>query len=525
MLGLSLGLGLGARKAGSGSAPVAGTSATVWPTTATSHYHPHSQTVSVDGSNRLTSCPDIRGLAQMLAAAGTTAPTLMTDGLGRKFLRFNGQEAAIVENALASVANRGFMCVMVGRVHHSGRTCQIVNPRFAAYTSPTVNTAANSSIGYMRATVTTQSGNFLQAGNPSASTNATDSYKAMPGTQMQVIGVASRTTANGGTRLYINNDKCDVAQQTTTVTGYIGLIIGALAGASNTELLNASVNNVFDLYELAWWTGEILNTPADAIVAAAVTNFAIPQLDMNLVLDGDSITDGVATVLGTSPAWSGSIGSRLTEPGAEGVGSNVRVLNLGTSGNEITNLVTKRDATNSVFASGKYPGGAAKNIVGFQIGANDFVNTPTTAAVHYANVVALVNTTTTGYLQRGWKVAVASNIATNNTSIGGSPPDGPITLQQRIEAYRALIMTGTSIHATFANDTLSASGQAFDGLVSIIPLSEITVSGDLKFKAFADAQDTASGYYDSDFKHLRVAGADLMKTGGDNAAYGYAALA
>lgn len=527
---LGLGSARGARRSrgasGSpGPAPSAGTAASNFAAAPTVHYHFHSQSVAIDGNSRLTACPDRQGLAGLAAVSGTTAPRLMTDALGRRFLRFNGSEAAVIENALAGLANRGFTALAVARVHHARATCHILNPRFAAYTSPTVNTAANASIGLMRATVTSASANFLQAGPPAASTNATDCYKVIPGTQLQVLAVASRTTANGGTRLYCNSDFCDVAQQTTSVTGYIGAVVGASAGANNSEAPTLSVNNVLDIYELAIWTGELSNTVANAAVAAAVANFAIAPLDTNLVLDGDSIIDGVATTQPESPAYARGIGSRLTEPGSSWIAANVRVLNLATSGNSVSHLVTKRDAANSVFAAGRYPGGAAKNLIAVQIGRNDLVATATTAATHYANVTALLNTASTGYLQRGWRVAQVANIAGANSSIPGSPSDGPTTLQQRVESFRGMIMTGTAINLTFAGDTLSGVGQTYDGLVSVLPVSEITVSTATKFKTAANAADAAGGLYDNDSTHLTVGGCDLAISGGDQPAYGFGALA
>jgi len=58
----------------------------------------------------------------------------------------------------------------------------------------------------------------------------------------------------------------------------------------------------------------------------------------------------------------------------------------------------------------------------------------------------------------------------------------------------------------------------------VLHLYDVTVSGDTKFKTSADAQDTASGYFDSDQTHLRVAGLELMVTGGDTPQYGYASI-
>lgn len=525
-LGLGLGLVRAARRHVSGPAPTPtpGAAATTFATPPSVHYHFDSQAVSVDGANRLTGCADIQGLANLLSVSGTTAPMLMTDALGRDFLRFNGSEGAAIANALAIASNRSFMALMVGRSHHAQGICHFLNPRFASYTSPTNNTQANSSIGYLKGVVTSNSAPFLQAGSPAASTNATDCYKVIPGAQMQVLAVASRTTANGGTRLYVNNDTCDVAQQSTSVTNYIGGLLGGTAGASNTETMSASSGSVFDLYELAIWTTGPNNTDAGAIVAAAVSNYALAQLDINLVLEGDSITYGATTTLAESPFRSKGLGSRLTEPGAGLIPANVRVLNLATTGNTAADLVTKRDAANAVFSAGKYPGGASKNVVAFQVGRNDMAVTAGTAASHYANVVALIHTATTGYLERGWKVVAVGNIAGAAASITGSPSDGPITLQQRIEAFRAMLFTGAAINATFAGDTLSASGQTYDGLVSALPLHLVTVAGDTKFSTSTDAGDTVSGYYDSDSTHLRVAGADLMANGGDSAAYGYGAI-
>lgn len=487
------------------------------------HYHFNSQAVSVDGLSRLASCPDIRGLAQLLAVSGTTAPTLMTDGLGRKFLRFNGNEAAAIANALSIASNRSFMALMVGRVHHSGNTQFLLSPRFAAYTDPANNTVANLAISYIKAFNVSNSAPFLQAAAPEGSTNATDCYKIIPGCQMQVMAIASRATANGGTRIYMNNDTCDTAQQQTAVTNYIGGVVGGTGSASNSEALGNTANTFFDLYELAIWSTGPLNAVSDVAVEAAVANFAIPQLDTNLVLEGDSITYGVATALAESPANSKGLGSRLTEPGAELVPGNVRVLNRGSSGSKIANLLTRRDAASSPFASGKYPGGPSKNLVAVQIGRNDFADTPTTAAIHYANVVAYLNTDTTGILQRGWSVVQVGNVATSATNMAGAP-DAPITIQGRIEQFRSMIITGTAINPTFANDTQSAPGQAFDGLVSVLPAHLITVAGDTAFGTAADSADTTAGYYDNGQTHLRVAGVDLMASGGDDPAHGYGSI-
>src|SRR6476661_7940496 len=127
---MRLGLGLGLsfpRYAGGGTpapAPAPGASATSYPTTPSVQYHINSNPPSVDGNNRLTTLTDMQGLANMLAVSGTNAPKLLTDGLGRKFLRFNtngvtGEAAAIATGLVLN--NRAFTIVMVGRVYHGER--------------------------------------------------------------------------------------------------------------------------------------------------------------------------------------------------------------------------------------------------------------------------------------------------------------------------------------------------------------------------------------------------------------------
>jgi hypothetical protein len=179
-----------------------------------------------------------------------------------------------------------------------------------------------------------------------------------------------------------------------------------------------------------------------------------------------------------------------------------------------------------MYDLGKYPGGAAKNLIGLQIGRNDMgtgLNQP--SATFYTSLVALINTTTTGYLQRGWTVWSVGNIATANTATTGNSPVGEDTIQKRVEGARDKIFNGgAGINATFQTDTASQAGGAFDGLVKALPLHLVTVSSDTKFLTAADALDTASGYYDSDQTHLRVAGADLMASGGDTPTYGYGAI-
>lgn len=519
------------------AATVPGQSPTTFSTTPAVHYHPNSQSggagYTKDG-NQVTACPSLGSLAAAMSGIGvggvTIGPRELTDALGRKFWRFNGAEYAIIANALVMASSRGFSVVMVGRTHHQRNTQMYLNPRYATFTDGANNTFPGSAVGWLRGTVVSgQSAPFLQGGSPQASANATDCYKVIPGCQLHVAGIASRTTANGGTRLFMNNDTCDTAQQTSLVTNYVGALIGAQStGANNTEAVTTSVNNTFDIYELAIWQGELSNATANANQAAAVTNYAVTALTRQVVLEGDSITDGVHTPQPVTPAWAGGIGSQMSEPGSSWVPADTRVINMGASGNQTSHIATKRDGTNAIYSAGKYPGGHANNIIALQIGRNDAgVQGPAGTGVPstiYAAIVALWNTTTTGFLQRGWSGFQMGNIASSTSGITGSPPDAPATVQGRIEALRALLFTGTGPNATFLSDTLTGVGQTYEGRLGCIPVHEITVSGDTAFKTSTDASDVAAGWYDSSPTHLVVAGIGVMLSGGDNPAYGYGAV-
>jgi hypothetical protein len=538
-MAMSLGIGIGLPFGGApASAAVAGTSPTVFATTPAIHYHPNSQSggagYTKSGDN-VTACPSLGSLAAAMSgiqgtSAAVVGPLEQTDALGRKFWRFNAAQAAMIGPTLSGIANRAITTLIVGRVHHQNINAELIRPRWAAYTNDTTNTQANSSIGFMRGVVTSSSGQFLQGQAPIPTTaDPTNAWKTHLGAQMQVMCVASRTTANGGQRVYINGNYVDCGQMTTSVTGYVGAIIGGTnTSTANQADVSPSSNAYFDIYEVVIWTGEHLNAATDAMVSAAQTNYDLTTVAQQAVLVGDSITFGVATSLSVSPLGCEGVGSVLSAPGAGYIPADCRLINIGVSGATTATIITNRDATNSVYsAAGLIPGGTSKNLVICHMGTNDIgtagpASTGVPATV-YGQVVAYWNTTTTGVLQRGWRGVQVGNTARNDATVTGSPPDAPTTFQARIEGLRALMFTGTAMNNTFKTDTLTNTGQTYDGLLTVLPVHEITVSGDTAFKTTADAGDAAAGYYDTDFLHLRVAGGQLMASGGDNAAYGYGA--
>lgn len=506
MYGFGFGFGANARRrvtAGAAAAPVAGFSPSTQALAPSVAYHPHSQSGAVTKSgDRIVACPDRMGLAALSGYAidGTTVvgPVEMTDALGRKFWRFRGSDVAFVANALNALNNRALTALMVGRAHNCGAFTYF-SPRYSAYTDDATNTPLAAGQAGLRTNATNGPARMFNASRDSFD-DATNGYKMIPGSQMQVMGLSSRTTANGATRFHHNADNAAGTQTSVSHASATGGVIGGVAAASNGFTASAK----FDLYEFALWKGELTNAQADEAAAAMVANYAIPALTGQLVLEGDSITAAIATTLAVSPGSADNKAMILTAPGALLVPDTVRVLNTGVSGANVANLVTRRDQASSLYAR-PYPGGVINNRVAFQIGRNDWTGTTQSGTDTTAAIVALINTTTTGYLQRGWSVIAVINIAT-----GGVIPSWT---QQRS------LMRATQ----FLTDTLSASGQAYDGLVTRIDVAAITVGGDTKFDTSGDATNTADGYYDSDGTHLTVAGETLMTSGGDTPANGYGA--
>ena len=527
----------GSRRArlGGASPPSAapGLAATAYPVVPTIHYHPHSQAATLDGSNRVTACPDLAGLAALSGisfAGATIGPVQMTDALGRKFWRFRGADALLVSNALNALSARAVACFMVARIHLGKNSVNLFSPRYSAYTDDATNT--NYSGGStVRTVVASNSAPWLYGAGIGAFTDVVNGYKAIPGAQLQVIGVASRTTANGGQRLYVNADAASVAQSGVTSTGCVGGVIGAVPAASNGLTLGSqaqsSAGGFFDLYEFTLWSASLTNAQADAIAAAMVANYAIPAIDGQLILTGDSITNAVPTALPTDPMSGGNIAMLMTDPGGLQVPASLRVINLGESGNQVSNLVAKRDAANTMF-NALYPGGPDKNIVACQSGRNDVAETngKLNSTQYYSALTALYNSGSTGYLQRGWKVVHVANIAGPDTAVTTNVIGAENTIQKRLEAIRLLVADPANHlpNPTFLADCLAGPGQTYDGRLSVLHLYDVTAGGDSKFKTSTDAQDNASGYYDVDQTHLRLAGQRLMLSGGDTPNFGYGAI-
>lgn len=454
------------------------------------------------------------------SSVNTVGPVQMSDALGRKFWRFSPAQYMLVTNALAGLNHRQLCVFAVWRAHKvmRGEQIPLISTRYSSYTDDTSNTnrsngyvcAWNSSAGAGQSSV-----GRLFNGTVDAFTAASNAGKMIPGAQLHVVGSNSRSTANGGGRFYINNDAADVAQSSLTGTGDIGAIIGGKATGTNGV---TATYTGFDLYELAVWKGTITNAQSDAMAAAMVSNWSIPAIDSQLILLGDSLTECIDTA-STTVIPADNMAVTLSAPGAELVPTNYRVINAAVGGSAVlteayggVSLVAQRDDANGPLIY-SYPGGPSKNIITINDGINDMrsSNANLSAAAHYANFVALLNTASTGYLQRGFSVVAVTPTAISGDSTG----------QSRILAFRDLLVNASTdaIVSQFLTDVQANTGQAFDGLVSVLPLCKVQHGGGTVFLDAADASDTT--YYSGDGTHLTTLGYQLEATGGTTPQYGY----
>lgn len=446
------------------------------PYTPTGRWHPEYATVTLS-SGRVASATGENGPTITEGAAGI-GPVEMTDLLGRKFWRFEGAEYMDVPTSF--VANtRAVTVFFVGRIHRNISSNPILS---LGNRNAATNTTTNNST--LDVALSSNGAPSIRCASTAGTSAASNAEYMIAGSQMQVLGAVSRDTANGGRRLAINEKFADLAQTSIAVSP---------AGAEIGRNAQTGTNyGSFDLYEIVVYDYGLTNSEFDAVAAALVSNWSIPELTDQLVLEGDSITQGTGTV--TNGISSGMI---LSDPGRDLIPANWRVVNMGVSGATVATMTTRRDAATG-WPNYTLPG---QNVVAFEIGRNDMASVDENT--HYANVVAYLNTATTGVLQRGWTARVLANIA-------AAP-----TIQAKIDPYRAMIR-----NAQFLIDTDSQTGGTYAGKVSIVGTDLIEDGGNTVFYDSTDATDTT--YYQGDNTHPNPAGAVLRVTGGDDPTLGIA---
>lgn len=448
-------------------------------------------TPSRTAGTSITAMSDLMSLAN--AANGTTspastAPVLMQDALGRWFLRFEGASWMGIATAL-SINPQTCASFFIGRMHRAGGGASINNRIWGIGNTDAGTQAFNTLDACMQANGASNAAPSLEAFTVSSNADA-NKANLICGSQLQLIGMASRLTANGAIRFYLNEQVGSGVQGPTSGTG-TGAELGRYPRTPG------SVNwGCFDLYELAIWNTSITNAQADAIQAAYLANWQFAALTNQAIVEGDSITQGIA------PITSGkSLAMRLSDPGgALSFPPSWRVINMGHQGDVVSQATARRDATNGMYGM-ILPG---RNVVALHIGTNDLSASATPATI-YSGITAMWNTATTGYLQRGWE-----GVQVLNTARGLSQGANLITLRGMLADPQFLVDTGTN------------TGGAFQGKIRTANLPATTIGGATICATTTDAANTT--YYVSDQIHPTQALLDALATGAgaDSAANSYA---
>lgn len=481
---LALPRGIAPTGGGSGNTggPMAPTYAAL-PVTPAARWHPAGSTVSVAGG-KVTAATDMMGLADVMEGGAGIGPQAMVDGTGRPFWRFEGDAyLTVAQSLMLSTQDCGVF--FVGRFHKVSNKCPIFS-----LGSQAGGNGTNTLGAAFEASSLSLGAPMLRGFSYPRDASEPEAEWMVAGSQMQVAGMTGRAAADGGTRLWMNERSSSV-QQPFPVVDVQGAEIGRYSG--NPE--NSGRWGTFDLYELVVYDHFLTDAEGDAISMALQTHYSIPAVSHQLVLEGDSIMQGTGSV--TSGLAANMI---LTEPGTTWLTPDWRVVNMGASGNKISNLVSKRDAAGS-WAHLQLPG---RNVVAFEIGRNDLSSSMHTAQDHYTNVVQYLVEANTGLLPLQWEARVMSNIATS------------VSIQPKVEEFRALLRD-----TQFYNDTQSNAGQSYEGLVTLIETDLIMHVGQTVFATSTDAANTS--YYAGDVTHPSLLGAQVRATGGDTPQFGIAA--
>lgn len=472
----------------SGVAAAAGLSPTVFPNNPTFHYHANSGVTTAGSPSRVTAVTDIRGFANAtegLDASSLGGPLAETDLLGRPYWNFEGNSYLNVQNTFgANQRAVGFIAVV--RMAKVGLGYTIVS--LGNVTNLTPASTGASALG----TNSSSTGPWIRGSSISASSGGAGKEKIVAGSQLQVIAVSSTAA---GQRLFVNNNWVDVGATSINAVGLIGAEIARYSNSpgavTDPSTYNTGTWMQGHMYEVA---GFVAPTHAQMVanVAAVVANFAIPDIVNQIVFEGDSITMGSTS----PPNWSPSM--LMTNPGASlKVPDTCRVINMGTSGDRVSNLVSRRDTALNIEGNALLSG--AKNIIMLEIGRNDWPVIGGTAT--YSALVPLIHTTTTGYIERGWEVMALINQASSSN-------------QTNCDQQRALMRDITQ----FRTDCAATAAQLNIGEVALIEYA-----GSTRFSTAADSLDTT--YYQSGNTHLKPLGYEVKSSGGTTPAYGHIGLA
>jgi lysophospholipase L1-like esterase len=409
-------------------------------------WQPDFSTITKSGSI-VTAATDIVGsfdLAEAAAGIGAielteTEPT--SPMFGRKFWRFNGAQSMAWTTLVLSSTNSSIWIVARSHRGNAG-TLVSIGPPGTNTAGGTINTTTGSNVAP-----------FIRNAGVSASSAASGKEKIIFGCQPQVVGVVSGAGA-ASTRIYLNQDFVTVA----------GPFAGSWAGGQiGRYVFTGTGFQEMDVFDCLIYNAKQSNTDADATAAALQTGYGISTITDSLVLEGDSITQGI------NSDGSANGPSRFVRAPA-----GWRVLTCASSGATTAIVSTRQLAADSVHSPGAMLGGplSGRNHIMLQIGFNDIGSGGRTAANVYNepavtnSIVSLIGNATNGFRLNYDKVYSGVNIATGNG-----------TFQPVIAALRVFLRDITQ----FRTDTGCTTN------LQIIDLPEITVGSLGGIKPFSTA--------------------------------------
>lgn len=411
------------------------------------------------------------GLAALTGVAGV-GPLQRTDASGRKYWQFSGAQLLTIASSLV-FTKRNCSMLVIGRNHR-------------ANTNSAVLGGQGQSTAMLEATWASSRMPVPRVFNKAYTTLDATYGNMIVGSQLHLIGAAS----SGSRVITLMNDK----DASTTQVGVDATCNGGFIGGTS-----SGANGEWDVYEIVIWNSNLSDANIKAQRDLMMTNWGLTTITSQIVTMGDSITKGV-TGVDSSSVPSALLGA----PGMNYIPAGCRVVNVGSGGQTIDDAVNERNAASS-FTNFTLPGGASNNKIVFHMGTNDMaaIGGNQTASQVYSEVVALFNSASpAGYLQKGWKMYLMMNTAADDS-----------TKAVQIPALRALYN-----NAQFLTDTLSNTGQAYDGLVKLIQTHLQTKAPDgTIFDTQADAQSLV--YY-KDGLHPNEAGYAVLVPGGDTPQYG-----
>jgi hypothetical protein len=451
-----------------------GATATAFSITPTAQWHIPTATITQSGG-RAQTIKDTTGTITLSEFSAGIGGFLDNDAYGRTWLGADGNER-MVETSLA-VSSTNLLVIAVIRNPKNPLEADLLSLGTGAGALNTVGCFAQVNCGATGAAPTLKLANKL-ATLPTSG----DKSKMVSGAQPHVVAYWSGAASS---RMFVNNDFVDTAVITAASgTGFELFTYSLTPGNSYSTGTTANATHWFQgqVLELALFTG-VTSAQAVTLVGQMVSNHYIPTITERLVTFLDSLTAGIIVAGNVGVRGRFSIAAQMTLPGgADSVPNNICVLNMGVQGDKVTTwTATKREQANSPWAAIMIPAGVTIKAV-LQGGYNDMATD--TAATVYSNIVALINTTTTGLMQRGVGVTVMTNIASN---VAGR--------QAKIDALRTSLLD-----PQFQIDCGVA--------VQVLDAHDIKVAGVSVCAVAADATNTT--YYQTDAIHENELLAGLM---------------